>query len=267
MAKQSAARADLESLLRARRLDRTLTTALPSRELADEYASGSTGVADLDARLGGGLPRGHVSEIVGPRSSGRTSLLLAIAAAATRRGERVALIDALDMLDVASAQAAGVDLDRVLWVRGQVAMHPGACRDANVRAITQAVRACTLALSSGVFGLVIFDVAEAPRVLLQGLPFTTWLRLHRLIEGGQTIGLLVGSQPLARSAGGVVLQLGQSACGQPEAESLRARPRDLIAAWQASGGGALRAVKIIRARAQLSDETTLTVRVETDAEV
>ena len=58
-----------------------------------------------------------------------------------------------------------------------------------------------------------------------------------------------------------------SACGQPEAESLRPRPRDLIAAWQASGGGAPRAVKIIRARAQLSDETTLTVRVETDAEV
>ena len=116
------ARADLESLLRARKLDRTLTTAVPaapsSAAAVDEYAVARTGVTGLDARLEGGFPRGQLSEIVGPRSSGRASLLLQVCAAATSRGELVALVDVLDMLDVASAEAAGVDLDRVCWVRG-----------------------------------------------------------------------------------------------------------------------------------------------------
>ena len=62
------ARTDLESLLRARKLDRTLTTLLPDIPLggiADEYAIAPTGVTALDARLGGGFPRGQISEIVG----------------------------------------------------------------------------------------------------------------------------------------------------------------------------------------------------------
>jgi hypothetical protein len=75
-------------------------------------------VAAIDAQLGGGWRRGEVSEILGPRSSGRTSVLLATMAAATTRGEIVGLVDATDRFDPASALEAGVDLDRVLWVRG-----------------------------------------------------------------------------------------------------------------------------------------------------
>src|SRR5687768_12404338 len=101
------ARADLEALLRDRKLDRTLTTAVPGLVPAggaiDEYAVAPTGITALDARLGGGFPRGQVSEVVGARSTGRASVVLRMLAAATRRHEIVALIDALDMLDVASA--------------------------------------------------------------------------------------------------------------------------------------------------------------------
>ena len=97
------ARADLESLLRSRNLDRTLTTSLPALDPADDAAAAPTGVTAFDAWLGGGFPRGQVSELTGPRSSARTSLLLQTLAAATRRGELVALVDALDMLDVATA--------------------------------------------------------------------------------------------------------------------------------------------------------------------
>ncbi|MBI3399810.1 MAG: hypothetical protein HY048_00195 [Acidobacteria bacterium] len=111
------ARADLESLLRARQLDRTLTTSLPPLASGDDLTLAPSGITTLDARLGGGVPRGQLSEIVGPRSSGRTSVLLQLLAAATARGELVAVVDALDMLDVESAAAAGVDLDRLLWVR------------------------------------------------------------------------------------------------------------------------------------------------------
>src|SRR5579871_1614741 len=163
----------LESLLRARRLDRTLTTSLPA--MAIERAS--SGLMPLDARLGGGFPRGHVSELVGRRSSGRTSLLVQLVAAATTRGELVALVDTLDMFDVESAAAAGVDLDRLLWIRGFVGCGGGACPPGAERALEQALRAFSLVLQAGNFGLVAFDVAEAPALALKRLPFTTWLRL------------------------------------------------------------------------------------------
>ena len=197
------ARADLESLLRARQLDRTLTTALPSIDPRDEQALAPSKVSALDARLGGGFPRGQLSELVGPRSSGRTSLLLQMMAAATARGELVALVDALDMLDVESAAAAGIDLDRLLWIRGHVVTNQGLCRELNQRAIEQAIRAFTLVLQAGNFGLVVFDVAEAPADAVRRLPFTTWLRLQRMVEGSQTACLLIGSQPMARSSAGL----------------------------------------------------------------
>src|ERR1700675_670940 len=79
-------------------------------------AMASSGIAEMDA-LTGGLPRGCLTEICGPASSGRTTVLLAALAAATRRGEFCAVVDASDALDPQSAAAAGVELDRLLWVR------------------------------------------------------------------------------------------------------------------------------------------------------
>jgi hypothetical protein len=201
------ARAALETLLRARQLDRTLATAAPIPASDDEYAVGPTDVDTLDRRLGGGFPRGQLSELVGARTSGRTSVLIQMIAAATRRGELVAVIDALDMLDVASLEAAGVLLERLLWIRGHVAVHPGGARDHNQRAMEQAVRALALVLQAGNFGLVVLDVAEAPLEVVRRLPFTTWLRLQRMVEGTQTIALLVGRVPMARSSAGLTVKL------------------------------------------------------------
>ena len=200
----SLARADLESLLR----DRKLVPPVAPGGNTDEYATAPTGVTALDAALSGGFPRGQLSEIVGARSSGRTSVLLQMFAAATARHEIVALIDVLDMLDVVSAAAAGVDLGRLLWIRGQLVSHSGQCRDVNQRALDRAIKALTLVLQAGNFCLVAFDAAEAPPHALERLPFTTWRRLQRLIEGSQTACVLVGDAPIARSAGGITLQLG-----------------------------------------------------------
>lgn len=207
------ARAALESLLRTRQLDRTLTTALPAVDPTDEYAIGPTGVDSLDARLGGGVPRGQLSELVGPRTSGRMSVLLHMLAAATRRGELVAIVDALDMLDVASLVAAGVVLDQLLWIRGHVVINPGMCRDLNLRAMEQVIRALSLVLQAGNFGLVVLDVAEAPAETVRRLPFTTWLRLQRMVEGSQTVAILVGSAPMARSSAGLTIKLEERAGG------------------------------------------------------
>jgi hypothetical protein len=212
------ARANLTSLvatLRARRLDRTLTTALPPVDPYDERAVGPTGIAALDHRLGGGLPRGHLSEIVGAQSSGRTSLVLQAIAAATVRGELVALVDALDMFDVQSAVAAGVDCSRLLWIRGHVVISPGLCRDTNQRALEQAVKALGLVLQAGNIGLVVLDLGDAPDDAVRRLPFTTWLRLQRMVEATQTICLLAGRTPMSRSSAGLTIAL-QRAGAPPE---------------------------------------------------
>ena len=74
------------------------------------------GISSLDA-LTGGVPRGALTEMVGPASSGRTSVMMALMAEVTRRQEVCALVDVTDSFDPASAEAAGVDLRRVLWVR------------------------------------------------------------------------------------------------------------------------------------------------------
>ncbi|MGC2638801.1 MAG: ATPase domain-containing protein [Acidobacteriaceae bacterium] len=76
-----------------------------------------TGIAALDERLGGGLPLGAISELTGPEGSGRTSLALSFVAGLTEAGRVCAWIDVSDALDPESAAAAGVDLDRLLWVR------------------------------------------------------------------------------------------------------------------------------------------------------
>ena len=74
------------------------------------------GIASLD-ELTGGVPRGALTELFGPASSGRTSVMLSLMASVTRRQEVCALIDVTDSFDPASAEAAGVEMKRLLWVR------------------------------------------------------------------------------------------------------------------------------------------------------
>ena len=196
----------LESALRARKLDRTLTTTLPAWEWTDPSSLLPTDVPVVDACLRGGLPRGQLSELSGPCSSGRMTLLLRLMAAATQRGEIVALVDTGDRLDVASAAAAGVDLDRLLWIRGS---GPGAEPSAQSpeTTIDRALKALNLVLQAGGFSLVAIDLADVAPVRLKQIPFTTWPRVQRVIEGSDTACVLLTPEPLARSAGGLTLSL------------------------------------------------------------
>jgi hypothetical protein len=199
------ARAALESLLRARKLDVTLTSAAPLHSLSPSHlpAPGATepaddaavtGVPALDAALGGGLRRGHLSEIVGGRSSGRTAIVCRALGAAVSRGELVALVDTCDRFDPESAAATGLDLSRLLWIR-------------DTGDATRALKAMNLVLQAGGFGLVVLDLADVPRPAVRALPFTTWFRLARVIEGSQTVALLVAAEHLARSSGGATIAM------------------------------------------------------------
>jgi recombination protein RecA len=76
-----------------------------------------TGVAAIDDLLDGGLPVGAITEMIGPESSGRTSLALSFLAQITRTGSVCAWIDVCDAFHPESASAAGIDLIRLLWVR------------------------------------------------------------------------------------------------------------------------------------------------------
>src|SRR5258705_11364610 len=165
--------AGLETALRARKLDRTLTAALSPLERHDPSAFITTDVAALDACLGGGLPRGQLSEIVGVPSSGRTTLALQVMAASVARGEIAAFIDTFDRLDVASAAVAGIDLERLLWVRGTAAGPVDAI-------LNRALKALNLILQAGGVAWVVLDLADVPPATRTRMPFTTSLGVQRL---------------------------------------------------------------------------------------
>src|ERR1700741_748859 len=82
-----------------------------------EFELQPSGIAELDAVLGGGFPRGSLVELCGPASSGRTSLAFSLLAQATERQEACAFVDVSDSLDPVSLAAAGVELPRLLWIR------------------------------------------------------------------------------------------------------------------------------------------------------
>ncbi len=107
----SAIRMQIESALAAR-IPAALT---PAPRMVRPVAA--TGIDALDEVVRGGLPVGALTELVGPECSGRTSVALKFVAGLTQAGRVCAWIDVSNALDPASAAAAGVDLERLLWVR------------------------------------------------------------------------------------------------------------------------------------------------------
>ena len=223
----SATRAQLEALLRTRHLDRTLVSAT---DVPPPETIAPVGLPAIDAHLKGGFPRGQFSEIVGRRSAGRTTVLHAVLASAIARGEFVALVDSLDTFDPPSAADAGVDLRRLLWVRGPsitqglVGNSLGGLLD---RACERALKSFNLILQAGGSGpstLAVLDLAEIPPPALRRIPFITWLRLQRLLEGSQSVGLLIADISLGRSARGITLQLTSPLPASPPLRSVQTSP-------------------------------------------
>ena len=104
------------------------------------------------------------------------------------------------------AEAAVIYLDRLLWIRGESfdPLHSLRTRLCD-RVLERAIKALTLVLQAGGFAIVAIDLADMHPRLLRSLPFTTWLRLQRIVEGSDTACLLVTPEPLARSAGGLTV--------------------------------------------------------------
>src|SRR5437870_10633324 len=147
-----------------------------------------TGLAVLDAALGGGLPRGRVTELAGKPCTGRTGLACAIAAAAMRAGETIAWVDPADALEPEAAAAAGIALARLLWARP--------------RSVRDAFRAAEILLGAGGFGLVVLDV-DASRTTTG-----VWPRLARAAERTRSTLLVVAPRREAGTFAALGLELG-----------------------------------------------------------
>ena len=178
----------------------------------------STGIPALDA-LTGGWPRGCLSEICGPASSGRTSILLAALAASTQHGEVCALVDAGDALHPASANAAGVKMEKLLWVRcGQTVFHSPfpvssthgkqtgsrslygleipAERPGWESRLEQVLKVTDLLLQSNGFGMIALDLGDLPASSARRIPLVSWFRFRRAVEHTPTVLLVVEQQPI-----------------------------------------------------------------------
>ena len=185
----------------------------------------STGVAALDA-LTGGWPRGALSEISGAASSGRTGVMLAALAGATRREEACALVDASDNFDPASAAAAGVDLERLLWVRCGGSNGASLRKDQRRGALgrlEQVLKVTDLLLQGGGFGMVALDLGDVATESVRRVPLTSWFRFRRAVEPTATVLLVVEREACAKTCASLVLRLQRTAvCARDSA--LRAQP-------------------------------------------
>ena len=117
----------------------------------------STGALALDVALGiGGLPRGRITEIYGPESSGKSTLAMHVVAEAQRNGGTCAYIDAEHAMDPIYASAIGVDIDQLYISQPDTG--------------EQALEICDMLVRSGAIDVVVIDSVAAltPRAEIEG---------------------------------------------------------------------------------------------------
>jgi hypothetical protein len=158
----------------------------------------STGVSEVDA-LTGGLPRGAISEIFGPASSGRTSMMFSMLAYATTHDEVCAVVDVNDTFAPTAAAAAGINFDRLLWIR---------CGGS----LENAFKAADLLLHAGGFGLVTLDMADVAGNEARRIISSWWYRFRRTVENKPTSILVMSEDACTRSCAALTLELN----GTPE---------------------------------------------------
>ncbi len=178
----------------------------------------SSGIREIDA-LRGGLPRGCLTEVCGTASSGRTSVLLAALTAATQRAETCALVDTSDAFDPVSGAAAGMKLERLLWVRcggNPPRRHPSATLRAGSDTeknekiqdrVAQALRVTDLLLQSGGFGLVAMDFGDVPYKAARRIPLASWFRFQRAVENTPTVLFVVTPAPCAQTCAALLFRM------------------------------------------------------------
>jgi recombination protein RecA len=191
----SALRSEIESALTGRFKSLKLAAA-PFSEFDP------SGIQAIDS-IAGGLPRGAITELIGPASSGRTSLLLSVLAEATKRQEICALVDLNDAFDIEAALGMKIEFDYLLWIR---------C-SANLE---HALKATELLLQSAGFGLVALDLGDLAVNHAHRVPLSSWFRLRRTVEDTPTSLLVIEQQPSARTCASLILETNRESVKWPE---------------------------------------------------
>jgi hypothetical protein len=147
-----------------------------------------TGLSFVDQTIGGGLPKGAITELISPQiSAGSASFIQALLQAAHRDRYFLALIDGRDSFDPSALGELGnARLRNLLWVRCSKAL--------------EAVKAADLLLRDGNFPLLIIDLVFNPPEELRKIPQTTWYRLQRLVESAPTACLVLSRHGMVSSA-------------------------------------------------------------------
>jgi hypothetical protein len=169
--------------------------------LSEERGRRATGLAALDALLGGGWPRAALSEISGRRSSGRTAVVRAALAAAISAGESTALVDVGGTLDARAAMSKGPPL---LWIR---------C------AAAQALKAADLVVAAGGFGTVALDLCDARL----RIPDAAWVRLRHAARAQGTTVLVASDTRRLGAFAAAAVDLGGAPAFDTEGPPLFAR--------------------------------------------
>jgi len=163
-----------------------------------------TDIPAIDREVGG-IPKGALTQICAPAgiSSGRTTLLLSLLAQVTRKEQFCAVVDAGDCFDPESANAAGVCLSRLLWVRVW-------CGDRGIKSVEQAFKAADILIQNGVFGVIALDLGNVDEKLIRKIPLTTWFRFARVMEAIPTALVVMLSHSAAQSCAALTLNMGAS---------------------------------------------------------
>ena len=144
----------------------------------------ATGLSFLDQAIGGGLPKGAITELTTPQiSAGSASLIQSLLQVANRDHFFLALIDGHDSFD--PQPLGNAILRNLFWVRCTTAL--------------KTIKAADLLLRDGNFPLVIIDLVLNPPEDLK-IPQTTWYRLQRLVEPTSTACLVLTRRSMVSSA-------------------------------------------------------------------
>jgi hypothetical protein len=189
-----------------------------------------TNIPFFDARFNG-LPKGSLTELSGPSSTGKTSLIHAALAECTQRQEYCAYIDGSNTFSPTCAHASQVDLAKLIWVR---------CTN-NLEA---AFQAADLLTHSGGLRLIVMDIANIPQSKLNHIPVSWWHRFRLAVQDTPACFVLLSASPQSKSSSQFsLLQKRQATLWQGEGpgrvfaglqfESTQRKPPHRAAIWEA----------------------------------
>jgi hypothetical protein len=144
-----------------------------------------TGINEVDAIPGGGVPRGSITEVAGAASTGKISFGLCAIAAITQSGAACAWVDATDALSPESAAAANIVLKRLLWLR-MSAERKQRVTDKPWSRLEQALKATDLLLQAGGFAAIVLDMSDGLPLHTMRIPLATWYRFRLRAEQART---------------------------------------------------------------------------------